>query len=381
MTYLENIISHTVSDYIILLLINSKFKEEAATRPVTNLVELLIVYISSISAGFSILINSYRFCNNNVPVNLSYGDGDLILVNLFNICAKTQYRCQRLPAFKYQKEQIIPNEFFYGISGFNTGMDENLAIIINRANQSEKYPPSPSTVYKNMINYLSSAICENAITSEVVIMMMLRLFKEDTQRTLSLKDKFDSIDEMHPFRDLMQGIVKQMAHRDTNFFSLFHLENKDKNFLYVISNNFIKDTEKCAELQEKIEPFLEAIVFITILQNIVMSFEFNGAFNAKYRDVFLFVTDDQKNTIGNMDFIHSSGSRFPNNNTTIFEAVTEDIRTAVALLESVVSQNINEPNPHIEHVSGIESEFKPLDMKNIRKSSQDLNRYFQSLLT
>jgi hypothetical protein len=371
LTNMEHIISKAIADSCILIMANAKFKEDSILPMQVNTIQFLALYMSSIATGFSIFLNAMIAQDNYLGT--AYGAGDSILLNIFNVGVKVQYRCTRLPMFKFQKDPITPPEIISSMDRLDLQAKKDLATIMERANQSTSLSSIEELGrYKNMIKYLARAICENAITAEYVIFMLFTFFNKKTRSLLNLINRFNSIEDIHPFKDLMQEILKTVSNRDSPFHELF--DNPTKiSYSEIMSTNLSQIEKDLQKIQAKLEPFLEVSVFFTILQEIVISFEFNAFINTTFK-TFISASEGASNTtVGDINrYLYSSDSSFPNNNDKLGTVILEDIRSAVTMVESSMQQKYSEGDWEKNNKDNL----IPLAKVTVENASE----YFKSLL-
>ncbi len=349
-TPFKNIIVNGIVDNMMLTLLNAHFKEDACMPLQLNAVSTIIAWISALSAGFSSFIADMK---DRETINNCYfsQSGSTILLNLINTSVKISYRSTHLPQFQFRKAAIIENKVYDSVSDLNKRAKEDLIEITNRANKIDNQVATVTpNRYKNLIEYIGKALLNNCVHAEYMVFVLLQLYNDDMRTSLGFKDIYRNVSDVQPFRDVVKVLMREMGSRDNPLYALFQnpLEMWETRLL---SKDISTDGIDTSESQKKLEPILEPVIFITILQRIVFTDEFNKQVNAKRSKAYFSSMSETISKVGENRVVNSAADRAYNETSRIrgisssgqqSTVIMNDINEAVATVETTVSNVLNE---------------------------------------
>jgi hypothetical protein len=347
-TDLDTAYGNYISDSLILALINAHLKDDEIVELKLRPVSMFIAWLSAISAGFSAWISSWKAIQDigSESTNREAFCGETILTNLLNIGVKIKYRSIHLPMFQYRKDPVIEPTMHNGYNSWKETIRKNLVECMNRANQKDDYKitQDQNNRYKNLLEYISLAVCDNVVTAEYAVFMLLQLFDGKVRSALGLNTKFRSIEEVHPFKDIMQYILRHIADRDSTFYTYFDNQTKIS-YTSLMKEGEFTDNDKTDSkaLQDKLLKFIEPLAFITILQRIVMADEYNKQLNSKFEKTYFSNFRQSGSMYGDNYPVKSSwGDKVENisSETNMNASIMEDISSAVSLLDMTVQEKL-----------------------------------------
>lgn len=346
-------VDNALERILMIFMVNTHIKNETVVKWTPNMINLLNIYISFISSKVLSLIDR------------DIGSDGKSLSNVLNLGNLLNYRNNQIPNFKYKKEGVVAPKFI--TSSFEDTMISNCREIISRV-KSYGNVSSKEALYNGVIKYIADAIINGTMNAEYAIFTIIYMnykyhFNDNKKSTVNFFGYAvgnGSGDSRTPFTDITRYIISHIGEKDGEFYKPF--ENPE----IIYNVNIYQDSsfDETKTSIERLQNNLEAYIFISICQRIIMMLNFHSSISndvnnlPKYKIEYFKVIGMNESKYGyacpSRIFSFGENENILRNDDGDEIAVSEipaikDISNAMNIFDSLLSQNQKNYNWFEEH--------------------------------